>query len=85
MTIFKRIATGITLVAVIISLYAMYAIMQLYSLDDKQLTATSGIIFTRTLHLNEYKKVSCGNNLLGSYDRYSRSDRHNEVITVYKW
>lgn len=46
-------------------------------------TATMGIVFKNTLHLEQYRKISTGNGWLGKYDNYSRSDRHDEVLTVY--
>jgi len=51
--------------------------------QDSETTATSGWFFQTTLNLEEYKNVSTGNDLWGSFDRYTRSDRHTETITVY--
>lgn len=51
--------------------------------QDSKTTATSGWVFQTTLNLTEYKNVSTGNNLWGTFDRYTRSDRHTETITVY--
>ena len=51
--------------------------------QDSETTATSGWYFQTTLNLEEYKNVSTGNDLWGTYDRYTRSDRHTETITVY--
>ena len=51
--------------------------------QDSNTTATSGWYFKTTLNLEEYKNVSTGNNLWGKFDRYTRSDRHTEVIEVY--
>ena len=45
--------------------------------------ATNGIFFTKTIDLKEFKKVGTGSGLFGTYDSYSRSDRH-EAISVYK-
>ena len=61
---------------------AFYFYMQLYT-QNSTTTATKGILFQKTLNLSEYKNVATGNGLLGNFARYSRSDRHNEVITVY--
>lgn len=55
---------------------------QLYTQDGAK-TATKGILFKQTLNLNEYKRVSSGFGVWGKYDRYSRSDRHNDVLTIY--
>lgn len=46
-------------------------------------SATSGLFFTKTIELKEFKKVGIGSGLFGKYDSYSRSDRH-EAISVYK-
>ena len=51
--------------------------------QDSHNTATQGIIFSTTLNLDVYQNVSSGNGWLGKFNRYSRSDRHSEVITVY--
>ncbi len=51
--------------------------------QDSTNTATTGIFFQQTLNLDEYKNVSSGNGWLGKYDRYTRSDRHTEVLTIY--
>jgi len=56
--------------------------MQLYT-QNSETTAVSGILFKKELKLNSYKLVGSGNGILGNYSRYTRSDRHNEVITVY--
>jgi len=61
-------------------LWIMYT--QLYNQNSKT-TATSGIYFQKTLNLKEYKNVATGNDLWGTYHRYTRSDRHNDMITVY--
>ena len=59
-----------------------YSYMQRYN-QDSPITATKGIIFQKTLHLNQYKLVSNGNDIWGKYDRYTRSDRHSDTISVY--
>jgi len=64
------------------ALVVWYIYTQRY-VQDSVTTATTGIFFQSTLNLNEYKNVSSGNNLLGKYDRYSRSDRHDDVLTIY--
>jgi len=51
--------------------------------QDSNTTATSGWVFKTTLNLKEYKNVSTGNDLWGKFDRYSRSDRHTEVLKIY--
>ena len=59
-----------------------YTYVQHFNQDSKT-TATSGIFFQTTLNLEQYKNVSTGNDLWGTFDRYTRSDRHTETITVY--
>lgn len=51
--------------------------------QDSNNTATQGIYFKTTLNLDEYRNVSQGNDLWGTFERYTRSDRHTETITVY--
>lgn len=68
--------------SIIVGVITAWNYSQLYK-QDSETTATTGIYFQKTLNLKEYKRVSDGNGLWGKYDRYSRSDRHNDVITVY--
>lgn len=69
-------------ILVIAGLVLTNTYMQKYNQDSKT-TATSGWFFKTTLNLSEYKNVSSGNDLWGSFERYSRSDRHTETISVY--
>ncbi len=62
--------------------FVWYQYTQMYVQDSKT-TATTGIVWQKTLNLKEYKRVSNGNDLWGKYDRYTRSDRHSDAITVY--
>ena len=72
----------VTLVIITLATYTWFTYTQHFNQDSKD-TATSGIFFKTTLNLGEYKNVSTGNNLWGTYNRYTRSDRHSETITVY--
>jgi len=81
----KTIAIWLLAVAISIasaSTVIWYIYTQEY-VQDSQTTATKGILFQKTLKLKAYSIVSSGNGWLGEYDRYSRSDRHADVITVY--
>ena len=81
----KTIAMWIAFIAILAistTLTISYVYSQQYVQDSKS-TATTGIFFTNTLNLEEYKLVASGNGWLGSYSRYSRSDRHTDVLTVY--
>lgn len=69
-------------ILVVVVLVLVYQYNQLFTQTSKD-TAESGIVFKKTLMLDEYKLIAVGNGLLGKYHRYSRSDRHNEVMTVY--
>ena len=53
--------------------------------QDSNTTATSGWFFKTTLNLNEYRNVSTGNDMWGTFDRYTRSDRMgaDDALTVY--
>ena len=64
------------------SIFVWYLYTQKY-VQDGEHTATTGIIWTTTLNLTEYKRVSSGVGVWGKFDRYSRSDRHNDVLTIY--
>ena len=65
-----------------ICLMSVFIYTQRY-VQDSELTATSGILLQKTLHLEQYKLVSNGNGVFGAYSRYTRSDRHEDVLTVY--
>ena len=65
-----------------VSLLVTYSFTQRYVQDSKN-TATKGLILQKTLHLNNYSLVSDGNGIFGKYNRYTRSDRHSDVLTVY--
>lgn len=71
-----------TIFILVIGGLASNTYMQHFNQDSKD-TATSGWYFKTTLNLEEYKNVSTGNDLWGTFDRYTRSDRHTETITVY--
>jgi len=78
----KETIFGIIGIIAMISIYTWYSYTQHFNQNNKE-TATSGIFFKTTLNLKEYRNVSTGNNLWGTFDRYTRSDRHNEQINVY--
>jgi len=67
----------------IISIISFYYIYSQQYVQDSKTTATKGILFQQTLNLDHYKNVSNGNGWLGKFDRYSRSDRHGDVLTIY--
>ena len=70
----------------LLTLSSSTIVWYLYSqrfVQDGPNTATQGILFKTTLNLDVYQNVSSGNGWLGKFNRYSRSDRHSEVITVY--
>jgi len=78
----KIILIVLTLLALVVTVTLGVAYTQRFNQDGKQ-TATSGIFFHKTLNLNAYKMVSSGTSMWGRYANYSRSDRHNETVTVY--
>lgn len=82
----KQTIQAIVAVLVALGLYAYYSLSQLYT-QDSTTTATSGVLFTKTLNLTAYKQISDGKNfmypIMGKFVNYSRSDRHNELVTVY--
>jgi len=81
----KTITKYIT-ATIIFALSSGLMIWYIYSqryVQDSINTATTGILFKTTLNLDEYKNVSSGNDMLGSFDRYTRSDRHSDTITIY--
>ena len=73
---------GLFVLAVGIGLIISYVYSQRF-VQDSPNTATTGIWMKTTLNLDQYKNVSSGNGWLGKFDRYSRSDRHNDVLTIY--
>ena len=81
----KQIFT-LLVAAIVAAIVATVTVWYIYSqqyVQDSQHTATEGIFFKTTLNLKEYKRVSTGNGWLGTFDRYTRSDRHNDVLTIY--
>ena len=62
---------------------AAYKYTQRYVKDVVNNTATQGIFFQKTIYLDKYKQLGKGNGLFGEYERYSRSDRHEDVLTIY--
>lgn len=83
---FKRIMLGLMYIVILIimtSIVIWYQYTQKY-VQDSEVTASTGIfLFTKTLNLKQYKRVANGRDLWGKYDRYSRSDRHEDVLTIY--
>jgi hypothetical protein len=73
---------GLLVACLLIMTFIWYSFTQKY-VQDSATTATKGILFKKTLKLEAYKNVSSGNDFWGAYDRYSRSDRHTEALTVY--
>lgn len=73
----------IVVAMIIIAPVVAFKYTQRYT-QDSNTTATKGIFFERTIDLTKYKKLGNGNGLFGKYDRYSRSDRHDHVLTIYK-
>lgn len=82
MQLFKVIAGTIIAIGLVVYLSVIYIYSKQY-VQTSEIEATKGIMFKKTLNLPVYEKVSTGNGWLGKYARYSRSDRHSEVITVY--
>ena len=81
----KKVLTIVSSIAT--AVFGIYlGVLYIYSqkfVQDSPNTATQGIIFKKTLKLDKYDNVASCNSIWGRYDRYSRSDRHSEVITVY--
>ena len=82
MNFINKYFTAITWTTLIV-LVTLVVYSQRYTLNGDN-TATQGIIFQKTIYLKEYKHLGRGNGVFGGYERYSRSDRHTEVLTVYK-
>lgn len=70
--------------SILLSIYAsIWYINTQHYVQDSKTTAVTGILYTKTLNLQEYRNVASGNDIWGRYDSYSRSDRHTEVLTIY--
>jgi len=80
----KYITTIVVAIVLTVLAYGTYSYIyaQQY-VQDSNTTATKGIFFKSTLNLEAYQNVSKGNGWLGKFERYSRSDRHTEVLTIY--
>lgn len=48
------------------------------------IVAEKGIFFKDRINLDKHIKIGDGVSILYDYDEYTRSDRSNETITVYK-
>lgn len=81
----KRIAWGIIMAGlnVILTGVVVFNYSQRYIKDSAE-TATKGIFFKNTIELKQYKVLGKGNGIFGKHTRISRSDRHDEVISVYE-
>mgnify|MGYP006899556704 CR=1 FL=1 len=73
----------ISMLLVMISPFVFWSYTQRY-VDNLDGTATMGIMFEKTIYLKEYKNLGKGNGWFGDYERYSRSDRHGDVLSIYK-
>ncbi len=78
----RKILSYLAVLSLSLFLLLSYLYSQKYVQDGAN-TATTGIILKQTLNLKEYKRVSSGLGVWGKYDRYSRSDRHDDVLTIY--
>ncbi len=78
----KNVLIAVIFMFTVASLVLTYAYYQRYN-QNSSITAISGIVFNKTLNLEAYKRVSSGFSVFGTYDNYSRSDRHNETVKVY--
>jgi len=80
----KTLAIFTTVTVVLFSIVGINIYVQHFN-QDSNTTATSGWFFQTTLNLKEYRNVSTGNNLWGTFDRYTRSDRMGpeDTLTVY--
>ena len=80
----KWIIISVTILFALMAVFGTNAYMQHFNQDSNS-TATSGWVFKTTLNLNEYKNVSTGNDLWGTFNRYTRSDRMGpeDALTVY--
>ena len=79
---------GVTIITflVIIAMIFVWAFTQRYVEDDSGMTATKGIVFTRTIELDKYQKIGDGRGLFGNYDLITRSmtQGQGETTKVYK-
>lgn len=82
MSTLKLTSIGIITTIIVLSVSIWFHYTQVF-VQDSPTTATKGILFKKTLKLEAYKNVSSGNDIWGRYDRYSRSDRHTEALTIY--
>jgi hypothetical protein len=48
------------------------------------IVAEKGIFFKDRINLDKHVKIGDGMSIIYDYDIYTRSDRSNEIITVYK-
>lgn len=86
MTLRTKVKLAGSILAAVLAGYIWYLYtMSQEFVQDSKTTATQGIFLQKTLNLSQYKLIASGNSLLGSYDRYSRSDRmgKEDALTIY--
>lgn len=80
--LFLHLLAFILLISIFIVPLSLWSYTQRWVEGTNNL-ATQGLIFTKTIELEQYKHIGTGSGLFGKYNIYSRSDRH-ESINVYK-
>ena len=74
--------SGVIGFLVFIGLIIIYSYTQRFVEVDIN-KAESGVIYTQTIDLTQYKNIGEGSGFFGKYSIYSRSDRH-ESINIYR-
>lgn len=79
----KNVIFGtIGLLIIVILIWCILILSRFFYISDT--VAEKGIIFKDRINLDKHIKIGDGTGILFDYDLYTRSDRSNETIIVYK-
>lgn len=69
---------------VVLAIVTWYVTPMTHFFYKTSIVAEKGIFFKDRINLDKHIKIGDGVSILYDYDIYTRSDRSNETITVYK-
>ena len=71
-------------VYIILAVISWFVVPMTHFFYKTPIVAEKGIFFKDRINLDKHIKIGDGVSILYDYDEYTRSDRSNETITVYK-
>lgn len=69
---------------IILAVITWFVVPMTHFFYKTPIVAEKGIFFKDRINLDKHIKIGDGVSILYDYDEYTRSDRSNETITVYK-